>query len=151
MRKVFVVASGLLLVSVVLQFYFAALGSFTIPYPATTDEHHQAFALHSVNSSAIMLLSLLAMGAAFLARAGWRLAMLALAPFLLVILQIVVFIVAGAAGGDIDAVPPVSTPAAHLIVALHALVALGILAASIRTLIGALKHDKAGSAVTAMA
>lgn len=143
MRKVFVAISGLMLLAVVLQFYFAAFGAFTIPWPVTTEEHHDAFAMHSANSTTIMVLSLLAMGAAFLAKTGWRIAMLALAPLLLTVLQIVIFIVAGAAGGDIDAVPPVSTPVAHVIVAFHALVALGVLAASVRLFIVALKHDKA--------
>src|SRR5262245_43905366 len=101
MRKVFVGVSGLLLLAVVLQFYFAAFGAFTIPLPLTTEEHHDAFAMHSTNSTTIMALSLLAMGCAFLAKIGWRIAMLALAPLLLTVLQIVIFIVAGAAGGDI--------------------------------------------------
>ncbi|GIH08856.1 hypothetical protein Rhe02_69230 [Rhizocola hellebori] len=151
MRKVFVAISGLMLLAVVLQFYFAAYGSFTVPWPITTEDHHEAFFLHSANADTIMVLSLLAMTAAFLAKAGWRIAMLALTPMLLVVLQIVIFIVAGAAGADIDSVPPVSTPAAHLIVAFHAVNALAVLAASVRTFILALKHDKARSLAPATA
>jgi hypothetical protein len=151
MRKVFVAISGLMLMAVVLQFYFAAYGSFTVPWPVTTEDHHDAFVMHSANANTIMVLSLLAMIAAFLAKTGWRIAILALAPLLLVVLQIVIFIVAGAAGADIDSVPPVSTPVAHAIVAFHAINALAILAVSVRTFIEALKHDKARSLAPATA
>jgi hypothetical protein len=147
MRRVFVAMSGLLLMAVILQFYFAAYGAFTVPFPLTTEEHHEAFSLHSGNSNLIMLLSLLSMGAAFLAKAGLRSAMLALAPFVLVIVQIVIFIVAGAAGADIDATPPISNTPAHVIVALHAVNALAILGTSLGAFVHALKHAQAGSEV----
>jgi len=150
MRKVFIGMSGLLLLAVVLQFYFAAYGSFTVPWPITTEDHHDAFAMHSTNSTTIMVLSLLTMAAAFLAQTGWRVAMLALTPLLLVVLQIVIFIVAGAAGADIDSVPPVATPAAHIIVAFHAVNALAIMGVCVRLLILALKHDKARSLAPAV-
>ena len=139
--------SGLLLTAVILQFYFAAYGAFTIPFPITTEQHHEAFSLHSANSNIIMLLSLLTMGAAFLAKAGLRTAMLALAPFVLVILQIVIFIVSGVAGGDIDATPPISNTPAHVIVALHALNALAILGTSLGAFVHSLKHAQTGSTV----
>jgi hypothetical protein len=149
-RGVLVAVRGGLVLAVVLQFYFAAYGRFTIPWPMTTEEHHAAFALHSANATIIMLLSLLAMIAAFLAKTGRRTAILALTPLLLPVLQIVIFIVAGAAGGDLDSVPPASTPAAHLIVAFHAINALAILGVSVRVFIEALKHDKARSLAPAL-
>lgn len=150
MRKVLVGMSGLLLTAVILQFYFAAYGAFTIPFPVTTEQHHEAFSLHAGNTNVIMVLSVLSTGAAFLAKAGLRTAMLALAPFVLVVLQIVIFIVAGAAGGSIDATPPISNPAAHLIVALHAVNALAILGTALGAFVHALKHAQAGSTVAAV-
>ena len=147
MRKVLVAMTGLLLAAVILQFYFAAYGAFTIPFPITTEEHHEAFSLHSGNTNVILLLSLLSMGAAFLAKAGLRTAMLALAPFVLVILQIVIFIVAGAMGADIDATPPISNNAAHVIVGLHAINALAILGTALGAFVHSLKHAQAGSTV----
>lgn len=142
MRKAFVVLSGLLVLAVVLQFYFAAYGAFTIPFPQTTDAHHEAFKLHSGNVNVIMLLSLLSAIAALLAKTGWKTALLAFTPFLLVWVQILIFILAGAAGADIDVVPPKSTAAAHVIVAFHALNALAILGTALAAFIRALKHDK---------
>ncbi|HCU49384.1 MAG TPA: hypothetical protein DGG94_06200, partial [Micromonosporaceae bacterium] len=59
MRKVFVALSGLLLLAVVLQFYFAAYGAFTLPPPATMEGEQEAFQLHAMNSNIILLLSLL--------------------------------------------------------------------------------------------
>ena len=143
MRKVFVVSSGLLLLAVILQFYFAAYGAFTIPFPVTTEEHHEAFAMHSGNTNVILLLSLLSTGAAYLAKAGKRTAMLALAPFVLTLVQVIIFVVAGIAGADIDATPPTSTTTAHAIVALHAINALAILGTALGALIRALQHDAA--------
>ena len=150
MRKVLVVMSGLLLAAVILQFYFAAYGAFTIPFPVTTEQHHEAFSLHSGNTNVILILSLLSTGAAFVAKAGLRTAMLALAPFVLVLLQIVIFIVAGAAGADIDATPPISNTAAHVIVALHALNGLAVLGTSLGAFVRASKHAQAGSTVAAV-
>src|SRR5581483_4690112 len=111
----------------------------------TTDEHDRAFQLHSANANIIMLLSLLAMIAAFLAGTGWRTAVLALVPGLLVIGQILIFVIAGAAGGDPDATPPTSTVAAHVIVAFHAINGLAILGAAIATLRRAIAHDRASA------
>jgi hypothetical protein len=143
MRKVFVASSGLMLLAVILQFYFAAYGAFTIPFPLTTEEHHEAFALHSGNTNVILFLSLLSAGVAWLAKTGTRTALLALAPFVLVLMQIAIFIMSGLAGGDIDATPPVSTPAAQAIVALHAINALAILGTALGAFVRGLKHDEA--------
>jgi len=89
-------------------------------------------------------------GAAFLAKAGLRTAMLALAPFVLVLLQIVIFIVAGAAGADIDATPPISNTAAHVIVTLHAINGLAIPGTSLCAFVHSLKHAETGSTVAAV-
>jgi hypothetical protein len=146
MRKVFLVLSGLLLLAVVLQFYFAAYGAFTLPLPKTIEQHNEAFKGHSVNANIIMLLSLLTMIAAFLAGTGWRTAILALVPGLLVIGQILIFIISGAAGGDPDAIPPTETTASHIIVAFHAINGLAIMGAAIAVLRRAIMHDRAGQA-----
>jgi len=95
-------------------------------------------------------------GAAFLAKAGLRTAMLVLAPFVsggppaLVPLQIVIFIVAGAAGADIDATPPISNTAAHVIVTLHAINGLAIPGTSLCAFVHSLKHAETGSTVAAV-
>ena len=141
MRKVFVVSTGLLVLAVILQFYFAAYGAFTIPFPVTTEEHHEAFAMHSGNTNVILLLSLLSAATAYWSKAGRRTIWLALAPFVLTLVQIVIFVVAGMAGADIDATPPISTGTAHAIVALHAINALAILGTALGAFIRALKHD----------
>ena len=143
MRKVFVASTGLLVLAVILQFYFAAYGAFTIPFPITTEEHHEAFTMHSGNTNVILLLSLLSAGAAYLSKAGRRTMWLSLAPFILTLVQIVIFVVAGMAGADIDATPPISTGTAHAIVALHAINALAILGTSLGAFIRALKYETA--------
>ena len=64
MRKVYLVLTGLLLVSVVIQFYFAAFGVFTAP------ENDSQFVLHQMTGRVVLpLLFLLVVAAAALARA----------------------------------------------------------------------------------
>jgi uncharacterized membrane protein len=125
-RKVFVVLSGLLLLAVVLQFYFAATGTFDRP------QDDDSFAAHGTNALIILILSLLTTISAALARAGGRTIGLAALPILLVVLQIVIFIVAdlfvpAGTPRDADDVPlEVGGPALYTI-GLHAINGLAIL------------------------
>ena len=68
MRKVYLVLTGLLLVSVVIQFYFAAFGVFTAP------ENDSQFILHQMNGRIVLpVLCLLCIAAAAIDRAPGRL------------------------------------------------------------------------------
>lgn len=113
MRRVYVVLVGLLLASGVLQFYFAAVGAFTRPQ---TDD---SFALHVMNGRVVFpLLTLLAIGAAALARAPGRLIGMTSLPLALIILQTLIIVVGNAIGG---ATEQRSTPVALAILGLHAI------------------------------
>ena len=95
MRKVYFVTTVLLLISVVFQFYFAALGVFG---PQGEDDNLYVF--HSVNGQFVLpALALLAVLFAALSRAGARTVWLTALPILLVAVQILLFILAGAIGG----------------------------------------------------
>ncbi|HSK33252.1 MAG TPA: DUF6220 domain-containing protein, partial [Propionicimonas sp.] len=122
MRKVYVALTGLLVVSVVTQFYFAAFGVFTAP------ENDSQFILHLVNGRFVLpLLCLLCIAAAAIARAPGRLIGLTALPFGLLLLQTVLFIVAGLAGAS----PEKTNLAGQIILGLHAVNGLCILAVSI--------------------
>ena len=122
MRKVYVVLSGLLVVSVVVQFYFAAFGVFTAP------ENDSQFILHQTNGRFVLpLLCLLCIAAAALARAPGRLIGFTAIPFGLLILQTVLFVVAGLAGASEEK----TNLASQLILGLHAVNGLCILGVSI--------------------
>ncbi|MBX6748425.1 MAG: hypothetical protein IRY85_01945 [Micromonosporaceae bacterium] len=113
MRRVYVGIVGLLLVSAVLQFYFAAVGAFARPQ---TDD---SFSLHLMNGRMIFpLLALLSIGAAALAKAPGRLIGLTSVPLGLVILQSVIVTVGHAVGG---ATEQRTTPLALAILGLHAI------------------------------
>ena len=112
MRRVYVGLVGLLLVSGVLQFYFAAVGAFTRPQ---TDD---AFSLHLLNGRIFPLLAVLAIGAAALAKAPGRLIGLTSVPLGLVILQTLIIVVGNAIGG---ATEQRTTPLALAILGLHAI------------------------------
>ncbi|HEY9522121.1 MAG TPA: DUF6220 domain-containing protein, partial [Thermopolyspora sp.] len=74
MRRVFLVLAALLLLAVVAQFYLAAVGAFERP---RTDD---SFAIHRMVGTLIPIISLLAAGAAALARAPGRVIGLAVLP-----------------------------------------------------------------------
>ncbi len=126
MRKMFVAASALLLLSVLAQFYFAGVGAFHRPFD------HEGFALHAINAGAVQGASLLAALAAGLARAGRGTVLLALLPFLLVFGQYGIFgltelfLPAGTPRGD-GGVPVVVEGPPNFVIALHVVNALGIL------------------------
>jgi hypothetical protein len=127
MRRVYVGLAGLLMLAVVAQFYFAAVGAFTKPQ---TDD---SFALHSVNGMMVIpLLSILATIAAAVARAPGRLIGLTIAPLGLVILQTLI-IVFGKVFDDGDH----TTPVGLAIVGLHAIGGLAIMAVAGMVLRGA--------------
>jgi hypothetical protein len=118
MRKAYFVITILLLISVVVQFYFAALGIFG-PVDGSL------FVFHSINGQFVLpALALLAVIFAALSKAGARTIWLSALPILLVAVQILLFIIAGALTGSSPENPTV--PGA-IILGLHAINALAIL------------------------
>lgn len=146
MRKAFFVITVLLLISVVIQFYFAALGIFG---PQGEDDNLYVF--HSVNGQFVLpALSLLAVLFAALSRAGARTVWLSALPILLVVVQILLFIIAGAIGGGTEDNP---TVASAVILGLHAINGLAIMGTIINLMARARarafgKDDVAGGAPT---
>jgi len=128
MRKVYLVLTGLLLLSVVIQFYFAAFGVFTAP------ENDSQYILHLMNGRMVLpLLCLLCIAAAAIARAPGRLIGFTAIPLGLLVMQIVLFIIAGLAGAS----PEKTNLAGQLILGLHAINGLCILGVSIMLFIRA--------------
>ena len=141
MRKAYFFVTVLLLISVVFQFYFAALGVFG---PQGEDDNLYVF--HSVNGQFVLpALSLLAVVFAALARAGARTIWLSALPILLVVVQILLFIVAGAIGGGTEDNPTVGSA---IILGLHAVNAIAILGTiiTLMTRARARAFPRAGSA-----
>jgi Family of unknown function (DUF6220) len=121
-RRVYLGLAGLLLLAVVAQFYFAAVGAFAKPQ---TDS---SFALHDLTGMLIIpVLSLLATVAAAVARVPGRQIGLTILPLGLVIVQMLIIGVGKALntdGGDH------TTPAALAVLGLHAVNGLAIMAVS---------------------
>jgi hypothetical protein len=137
MRKVYAVLTGLLLLSVVIQFYFAAFGVFTAP------ENDSQFILHQMNGRMVLpLLCLLCIAAAAIARAPGRLIGFTAIPLGLLAMQTVLFIVAGLAGAS----PEKTNLVGQLILGLHAINGLCILGASIMLFVRARRFAAGGSA-----
>ncbi len=121
MRKTYAVITGLLLLAVVAQFYFAAVGAFAKPQ---TDS---SYALHSVNGMAVIgPLSLLATLFAALAKAPRRQIGMAVLPFALVIVQVLII----ALGEAFNTTGDRTTAVGLTIMGLHALNGLAIMAVS---------------------
>jgi hypothetical protein len=119
-RKVYFVTTVLLLISVVIQFYFAALGVF-----GPHGEGEDLYVFHSVNGTNVLpALSILAVIFAALARAGLRTVLLTALPILLIAVQILLFILAGAITGT---TPENPNAAGAVILGLHAVNGLAIL------------------------
>ncbi|GAA3839095.1 hypothetical protein GCM10022226_71700 [Sphaerisporangium flaviroseum] len=119
MRRVYAVLAGLMLLSVVAQFYFAAVGAFDKP------QEDGSFALHSmVGMIAVPLLSLLATIAAAVARAPGRLIGMTILPLGLVIVQTLIIAVGGLLADSTGNTTPVSLA----ILGLHAINGLAIMA-----------------------
>ncbi len=120
MRKAYFVITVLLLIAVVFQFYFAALGVFG---PQGEDDNLYLF--HRINGSAVLpALSLLAVLFAALSRAGARTVWLSALPILLIAVQYLLFIVGGLVGGGDEDTPTVGSA---VILGLHAVNALAIM------------------------
>jgi hypothetical protein len=120
-RKVYCGLTGLLLLAVVAQFYFAAVGAFTKP------SADNSFALHSVTGMMVIpLLSLLATVVAAIARVPGRLIGLTILPLGLVVVQVLIIVVGKA---FVDAGDH-TTPAALAVLGLHGLNGLAIMAVS---------------------
>ena len=117
MRRVYTVLAGLLLLAVVVQFYFAAVGAFAKP------QDDKSFALHSLTGMLVIpLLSILATIAAAVARAPGRLIGMTILPLGLVIVQVLIVVVGRAFNTDADT----TTPAGLAILGLHALNGIAI-------------------------
>jgi len=133
MRKVFVAVSFLLLASLVLQMYFAAVGAFT--KPAGDD----AFALHSINGMAVIpVLSLLATLFAALSRAPGKLIGMSILPLGLVIVQVLIVVISKA----FDDAAGNSSPVGLAIAGLHALNGMAAMGVAAGVLSGARRLAK---------
>jgi hypothetical protein len=120
MRKVYVGLSALLLLAVLIQFYFAAVGAFAKP------QHDDSFALHDVTGMMIIpLLSLLATIAAAAARAPGKVIGLTILPLGLVVVQVLIVTLGRAFS---DGTGENTTPAGLAILGLHAVNGLAIMA-----------------------
>ena len=128
MRTVYVTLAGLSVVSVVIQFYFAAFGVFTAP------EYDSQYILHVTNGRFLLpVLFLLTIIAAAVARAPGRLIGFTAIPFGLLILQTLLFVIAGLAGASEEK----TNLAGQLILGLHAINGLCILGVSIMVFVRA--------------
>ena len=118
MRKAYFFTTVLLFISTIIQFYFAAMGIFG---PAD----HSLFVFHSINGQIVLpVLALLAVLFGALSKAGVRTVLLTALPILLVVVQILLFILAGALTGTTPEAPNV---AGAIILGLHAVNGLAIL------------------------
>jgi len=119
-RKAYFVFTVLLLISAVLQFYFAALGVF-----GPQGEDDNLFLFHRINGSAVLpLLLILSVIFAALARAGARTVWLTALPILLIAVQYLLFIIGGLVGGGDEDHPTVGSA---VILGLHAVNGLAVL------------------------
>lgn len=123
MRKLYVWLSGLLLVDVIAQFYFAGVGIFTFPGSPKDQFPKPEFVLHSSNWLVLMVLTIVTTIAAALAKAPGRTIGLTIVPLPLSILQLVIFFIAAAIFGDVNEAPQ----SVRFVIALHVLNALLIL------------------------
>ena len=121
MRKVFSIVSILVVAAVILQFYFAGMGVFSVP-------EEGLFGIHGTSGRIILpVLFILSLITAAIARAGKRTIWMTVIAILLLALQTVIFILTGVIFG----VGPESTQiplAATMTVSLHALNGVAILA-----------------------
>jgi hypothetical protein len=93
-RRVYQVAAWLVFADVVLQFYFAGVGVFTVP--------GNDFSFHVRNASVLMVLLLATLVLSLLARAGWRRSLMHLLLPVLLVLQVVFFILSEVFGGSVQ-------------------------------------------------
>jgi len=127
-RRLYVVLTGLMMLSILAQFYFAAVGAFAKP------QDDSSFAVHDVNGMMILpLLSIAATVVALLARAPGRQVGLTIAPLGLVLVQVLIVELGRALNGADDA----TTPLSLAILGLHAVNGLAIMAVAGLTMRGA--------------
>ncbi|HEX7835221.1 MAG TPA: DUF6220 domain-containing protein [Pseudolysinimonas sp.] len=130
MRKAYFVITILLLIAVVAQFYFAALGVF-----GPEGEDDELFIFHRIFGSMVLpALSVLAVVFAALSRAGARTVLLAALPIVLIGVQYLLFVLGGVIGRWED---EHHTVGGAVILGLHAVNALAIMGAIIRLVVGA--------------
>jgi hypothetical protein len=121
MRKVYAVLAGLLLVAVLAQFYFAAVGAFAKP------QDENSFALHSLDGMMIIpVLSILATIAAAVSRAPGRLIALSILPLGLVVVQVLIIVIGRAFNDSGDN----TTPIGLAILGLHAINGMAVMGAA---------------------
>ena len=119
MRRVYAVLAGLLMLAVVAQFYFAAVGAFDRP------QDDKSFTLHSMTGMAIIpVLALLATVAAAVSRAPGRTIGMTLLPVGLVVVQVLIVSMGKAFNDSGDN----TTPVGLAILGLHAINGLAIMA-----------------------
>jgi heme A synthase len=139
-RKTYFFVTVLLLIAVVAQFYFAALGVF-----GPQGEDDNLFPFHRINGSMVLpALSVLAVIFAALSRAGARTVWLSALPILLIAVQYLLFILGGAVGGGDEDNPTVGSA---VILGLHAVNGLAIMG-TIITLLGRARARAFGAAST---
>jgi hypothetical protein len=136
MRRIYVAIVGLLLVSGLLQFYFAATGAFSQPH---TDD---SFAPHVLNGRIFALLALVAILAAALARAPGRLIGLTALPLGLTIVQTLIVVLGKVIGGSTE---QRTTTVSLAILGLHALNGLALMGVASSVLEKARAHAKAAT------
>ncbi|MFD6166507.1 DUF6220 domain-containing protein [Oerskovia enterophila] len=120
MRKTFLVISVLVVVAVVMQFYFAAVGVFS-------DPDDELFAIHGTSGRIVLpLLMILSIVFAALAKAGRRTVWLAVLGFGLLLFQTILFILTGVLTGS-EPPPGEITTAGTIMLGFHALNGLAIL------------------------
>jgi cytochrome b561 len=119
-RRIYAVLAGLMLLAVLAQFYFAAVGAFDKPH------EDSSFALHSMTGMIIIVLSLLTTIAAAVSRAPGRLIGLTSLPLGLTVVQMLII----ALGSVLDDSAGNTTPGSLAILGLHAINGLAIMAVS---------------------
>jgi cytochrome b561 len=124
MRKVFLGFAVLMLAAVVVQFYLAAVGAFD------TAPNDEAFDVHAILGTVILLLAVLATIMAAVAKVGGRLIGMTAGIAGLVLLQSLIRVLADALDDSGDT----SSTAGTLVFGLHALNGLAILGLSGRVL-----------------
>lgn len=133
MRRIYVAIVTLMLVSGVLQFYFAAIGAFTRP---RTDD---SFALHVLNGRIFAVLALIAILAAAMARAPGRLIGLTAATLGLTVVQTLIVVLGNVIGGSSE---QRTTAVSLAILGLHAINGIALVHVVVSVLAQARAHAK---------
>jgi hypothetical protein len=120
MRKAYALLTGLLLVAVVVQFYFAAVGAFTKP------QADNAYILHDINGTMVIpVLTILATIAAAVLKLPGRQIGLTVLPLGLIIVQVLIVVIGGAFDNGSN-----MTTGSVIVLGLHAVNGLAIMGVS---------------------